>query len=196
MILDFIQQMVGSTPIEYIAVTCGFLNVYLIIKRSLWNYLFGFIMVVLYAKIFFDYKLYSDALLQIFFFVTQIYGLAYWLEHKAPDGKVIVAPLPTWIFLLALNITGLLWITMTILMQELTDATHPMWDSAIAALSVTAQILLMRRHLHAWYLWIAVDILAIGLFYTKGLAPTAVLYAVFLVLATIGLFQWRKAARV
>jgi nicotinamide mononucleotide transporter len=48
--------------------------------------------------------------------------------------------------------------------------------------------------LQSWYLWIAVDVLAIGLFYTRGLEPTAALYVVFLGLAITGFFQWRRAA--
>jgi len=193
--MEFIQQMIGSTLIEYIAVICGFLNVYLIIKRSVWNYLFGFIMVVLYTKIFYDYQLYSDSLLQVFFFITQFYGLFYWLKHKAPDGKVTVASLENKHFALGMGTTVILWVLLSVVMQQFTDATHPIWDSAIAALSVAAQVLLMRRHLQTWYLWITVDVLAIGLFMVKGLAPTAVLYAVFLVLAIIGLLQWRAAPR-
>ena len=39
------------------------------------------------------------------------------------------------------------------------------------------------------------DVLAIGLFYSRGLEPTSALYAVFLVLATLGLIQWRRAAK-
>ncbi|WP_434339529.1 nicotinamide riboside transporter PnuC [Motilimonas cestriensis] len=193
--MDFIQQMIGSSAIEYIAVTCGFLNVYLIIKRSLWNYLFGFIMVVLYAKIFFDYQLYSDSLLQVFFFITQCYGVFYWLKYKAPDGKVQVAYLNHRHFSQGLLATSALWLILAVVMQQYTDATHPFWDGAIAALSVTAQILLMRRHLQSWYLWIAVDVLAIGLFIVKGLLPTAALYGVFLILAILGLLQWQRASR-
>jgi nicotinamide mononucleotide transporter len=50
-----------------------------------------------------------------------------------------------------------------------------------------------RRHLQSWYLWIAVDALAIGLFHLRGLEPTAALYVVFLGLAVTGLYQWHRA---
>ncbi|MCX2784488.1 nicotinamide riboside transporter PnuC [Microbulbifer thermotolerans] len=193
--MNFVEQMVGSTLIEYVAVTCGLLNVYFIIKRSIWNYLFGFVMVILYAKIFYDYRLYSDSLLQVFFFFTQVYGFFYWVNHKAPDGKVLIADLGKKSFVLGMLSTTVLWLLISVLMRLYTDATHPNWDSAIAALSVTAQILLMRRHIESWYLWIMVDLLAIGLFIVKDLTPTAVLYAVFLILAIIGLLQWRVAPR-
>ena len=194
--LDFISQMIGSRPIEMIAVFCGLANVGLIIRRSIWNYPFGFLMVILYAKIFYDYQLYSDALLQVYFFLIQFYGLYYWLKGRADDGRIIVEYLPRKQYGIYLGIGLFGWLTLSSLMSSFTDASYPFWDGAIASLSVLAQFLLSRRHIESWYLWIVVDLLAIGLFYTKGLEPTAALYGVFLVLATIGLLQWIKASYV
>jgi nicotinamide mononucleotide transporter len=192
--LEFILQMTGSRPIEIIAVCCGLANVGLIIRRSIWNYPFGFVMVVLYARIFYDYQLYSDALLQVYFFLIQFYGLYYWLRGRADDGRIIVEYLPRQQYAAYLTIALVGWLALSFAMQRFTDASFPFWDGAIAALSVLAQFLLARRHIESWHLWITVDLLAIGLFYTKGLEPTAALYGVFLVLATLGLLQWRKAS--
>jgi nicotinamide mononucleotide transporter len=192
--LDFFWGMVGSRLIEWVAVACGILNVSLIIRRSIWNYPFGFLVVTLYFFIFWEYRLYSDALLQVYFFVVQIYGLYVWLNGRAPDGRVIVAPLSAGVFALYLGVTAVVWLIVATLMENYTDAAAPYWDAAVAALGVTAQFLLSRRHLQSWYLWIAVDVLAIGLFYTRGLEPTAALYLVFLGLAITGLIQWRRSA--
>lgn len=192
--IDFFFAMVGSSPIEWIAVICGLANVGLIIRRSIWNYPFGFVMVVLYFFIFWEYKLYADAFLQIYFFGIQIYGLCIWWQGRANDGRVRVAPLSSRDFLIYLLIVAIAWITIGWLMGRYTNAAAPMWDAAVAALSVMAQFLLSRRHMQSWYLWISVDILAIGLFYSRGLPATSALYVVFLVLAVLGLRQWRNAA--
>ena len=194
-IYDFVLGMTGSRPIEIAAVILGLINVTLIIRRNVWNYPFGIVMVILYAQIFYDYRLYSDALLQIYFLVIQIYGWWYWLRGRDDRGLVIVARLPiaqiphyAVIAIVGLAILGTS-------MDQLTDADYPYWDGAIAVLSVLAQFLLSRRRLESWFLWIAVDLLAIGLFWVKGLYPTSALYAVFLVLATVGLFNWVRAWR-
>ena len=50
----------------------------------------------------------------------------------------------------------------------------------------------MRRKLENWYLWIAVDILSVGIYLYKELYLTAGLYAVFLALAIGGLLAWRR----
>ena len=67
-LIDFLLAMTGSRKIEIIAVLLGLANITLLIRRSIWNYPFGIVMVTLYAWIFFEAKLYSDALLQPFFF--------------------------------------------------------------------------------------------------------------------------------
>ena len=192
--MDFLIQMVGSRPIEIIAVLCGLVNVTLIIRRSIWNYPFGFVMVVLYAIVFYEYQLYSDALLQVYFFFMQIYGLANWSRNlEEAGGRIVVEALPAARFAVYLGLTVAGWLVLSGAMARFTDASYPFWDGAIAALSVLAQYMLARRYLESWYLWIAVDVLAIGLFTVKGLEPTAALYGVFLVLAVLGLLEWRRA---
>ena len=86
----FLGGMFGTRAIEITAVLCGLVNVGLIIRRSIWNYPFGLVLVALYAKIFFDYKLYSDAGLQVFFFVIQIFGLFWWLRGRDDRGELMV----------------------------------------------------------------------------------------------------------
>lgn len=152
-------------------------------------------MVALYFFIFWEYKLYSDAILQVYFFVIQFYGLWVWLNGRAPDGRVMVAPLSRQMFIDYLAMTAVAWMAISFLMDTYTDAAAPIWDSAVAALSVTAQFLMSRRHIESWLLWIVVDVLAIGLFYTRDLAPTAALYFIFLGLAITGYVQWRDAKK-
>ena len=187
--------MVGSRPIEITAVILGVINITLLIRRSIWNYPFGIAMVTLYAWIFFGAKLYSDVLLQFFFFFVQIYGWWYWLKSRGGDGLVIVERMTRNQILryAASAVAGIA--ALGTVMGRFTDASFPYWDASIAVLSVIAQILLARRRLENWLVWILVDMLAIGLYWSKDLYPTAALYSIFLVLATVGYFGWRRAWR-
>lgn len=187
--------MLDSRPVEYLAVALGLINVTLIIKRSIWNYPFGIVMVCLYAYIFYDYKLYSDSLLQIYFFFMQAYGWWYWAKGKADKGEVVVRRLPVshyWIYGACL-VGGVAFLGT--IMDRFTDAAVPYPDATIAVLSLIAQFLMARRYLENWLFWIATDIIAVGVYWYKDLTPTAALYAVFLVLATIGFFEWRRNHR-
>ncbi|HYZ47660.1 MAG TPA: nicotinamide riboside transporter PnuC, partial [Sphingomonas sp.] len=149
----------------------------------------------LYAWIFVqpDVRLYSDALLQIFFFAVQLYGWWNWIRSEAESGEVRVELLPpatrmAWIG--AITVATLGW---GAVMYRFTNAALPWWDAFIAMTSVAAQILMARRYLENWILWIAVDAIAIGVYAAKGLMLTAVLYFVFLMLSIAGLIGWRKA---
>lgn len=191
--IEHISDLFGMRGVELVAVIFGLINVCLIIRRSVWNYPFGIVMVSLYAWIFFVSNLYGNAALQIFFTATQLYGWRHWLRSLDVDGRVLVIPLTrvqaaAYCVITALGVAAAGWI-----ISFNQEAAYPYWDGAIVALSVVAQILLARRNIENWHVWIAVDVLAVGLYARQGLHLTAGLYSVFLALAIFGYFEWRRA---
>jgi nicotinamide mononucleotide transporter len=80
-------------------------------------------------------------------------------------------------------------------MARLTDAAAPFVDAMTAGLSIAAQSLQSLRRVESWVLWIAVDAIAIGLFAWRELFVTSALYGLFLVLAVVGLVEWRRRAK-
>lgn len=180
------------TWLEAIAFALGVINVTLVVRRSVWNYPFALAMVTLYAAIFWQARLYSDTLLQGFFFVVNIYGWVGWVANRANTGAIVVEAMTArsrarWAAGSVAVAFG--WGTA---MHLFTDAALPWWDAAIAVASIAAQVLLALRKWENWAIWIAVDIASIGLYLVKGLWLTAILYAVFLVLAAWGLIDWRR----
>jgi nicotinamide mononucleotide transporter len=181
--------------IEAMATLFGLANIVLIVRRSVWNYPFALAMVALYAVIFWQAKLYSDAGLQVFFLVINLYGWWSWSANRAEAGEVVVERLTVlgricWIAGSALAIVG--W---GALMHRFTNASYPWWDGAVAMLSIAAQILMTRRYLENWHWWIAVNLISIPLYLIKGLQLTAGLYGVFLVMAIWGLIEWQRSQR-
>jgi nicotinamide mononucleotide transporter len=178
--------------LEVTAAALGIINVALVARRSIWNYPPGIAMVVLYFFIFSGAKLYSDALLQIFFLVIQFYGWWNWLRSPKVDHGVAVEWMTPAARLKWFCGTVLFSICWGLLMRSYTDAAAPLIDANIAGFSVAAQLLLSLRRIENWILWIAVDTVAIGLFLWRSLAITAGLYTVFLCLALWGLISWAK----
>ncbi len=180
---------------EWIAAALGLANIVLLVRRSIWNYPFGIAMVSLYFFVFRDAKLYSDAGLQVFFLVIQIYGWWNWSRARRDTDALPVTTMSdagriSWLIGTAVAALGWGW-----LMARYTDAAAPLVDAAIAAASIAAQLLLALRCVENWVLWIAADVTAIGLFLSRGLHATAALYALFLVLAIAGLRAWAAAYR-
>ncbi len=78
------------------------------------------------------------------------------------------------------------------LMATFTDATAPWQDAALSAFSLVAQVWMAQKRVECWPLWIALDLLFVGLFVQQGLYPTAALYGVFTLLAVHGWLSWRQ----
>jgi nicotinamide mononucleotide transporter len=187
---EFLSEM---SPVEGLAALLVLANVWLIARRSIWNYAFGLVGVAIYGIVFFRAKLYSDMLLQIFFFVVQLYGWRQWIRSRAAAGEVVVERLAwraraLWSVGIAIAIVGWGW-----LMHRFTDASFPWWDASVAMISIAAQILMSVRKIENWWLWIAANILSIGLYAAKALWITTGLYVILLAISVWGLIEWKRA---
>ncbi|MBH2000104.1 MAG: nicotinamide mononucleotide transporter [Sphingomonadaceae bacterium] len=179
--------------VEWVAAALGLVNIVLVARRSLWNYPFGIAMVTLYFFVFFEAKLYSDSLLQIFFLLINLYGWWNWVRsEKRDDGGIAVEHLDQRARLHWLIGTAVASVAWGMAMARFTDAAAPFIDAAIAGMSVTAQLLQSQRKVESWILLIAVDALATGLFWSRGLIATSILYAIFFAIALWGLVAWRR----
>lgn len=190
---NFVAGFLGASPIEIIASIAGFLCVFLIIKRSIWCWFFGLIQVSLYAWLFFENKLYSDAGLHVIYIFLQFYGWWNWVNNSnsnrsSKDVIIIgtnIKDIAIWMFV-AIASAGILGF----LMNTYTDASFAYPDAFTTATSLVAQWLLTRRHLFNWLFWIIVDIVAIFIYFQKGLYPTSLLYFTFLVMCFVGQYSW------
>jgi nicotinamide mononucleotide transporter len=181
------------SPIELVAAALGLANVFLIVRRSVWNYPFALGMVALYAVIFWDAKLYSDAGLQVFFFAVNVYGWWAWTRSKSGAGTILVERMkPAHRALWMGGALAAIWGWGSFMAAQ-TDASAPYWDASIAMLSVAGQILMTQRFIENWHYWIVVNVISVPLYWSKGLYLTAGLYVIFLALAVAGLIEWRKA---
>lgn len=182
-------------PFEILAVALGLTNIVLLVRRSIWNFPFGIAMVLLYATIFFDKRLYAEAGLQIFFAVVQVYGWTLWARAGGAEEKVAVSWLGWPARLAWLAFIGVWTAALGTALMRWTDGSFPYADAAIAGGSIAAQFLLSFRRIENWLLWIAVDVCAIGLYIARDLHLTAGLYVAFLVLSVLGYREWVRASQ-
>ena len=182
------------TWIEVLAVVFGLACVILTVRQSIWCWPTGLVQVALYVYVFYGARLYSDLLLHVFYVGLQLYGWYYWVKGKNREAPVLPvstlsrrALIRAW--LAALAGAALLGE----LMARFTNGAAPHADAFVAAASLVAQYLLARKKLENWYFWIAVDVVAIGVYWSRDLRLTAGLYAVFLALCVAGLIAWRRS---
>ena len=180
---------------EIVGSILGVANIVLLVRRSIWNYPFGIAMVSMYAVVFFQARFFSDALLQVFFFVVQIYGWWVWYHARDSEGLVKVELMSNharigWAAVIVFATVAEGWY-----LANYTTDSAPWMDANTTAMSVVAQYLLSIRKIENWILWIVTDVVQIGLYYWKGLYPTAGLYVLFLVMSAVGLYEWQREWR-
>ena len=181
--------------LEWFAAITGLASVVLTARRQSACWPVGLLSVAAYGLFFWRIKLYADSGLQAFFFVSSIYGWWHWTRGGPDRGKALIRILNGRARAGTLAAVAMVAGAIGWALQKHTDASNPFWDALAAVLSVAAQLLLMRKFLDSWFLWIAVDVLSIGLYAVKEAWVTLGLYAVFLVLAIAGCLAWQRAVR-
>ena len=180
--------------VELAGTVASAICVYLAVKQNIWTWFWGAIGVLFFGYLFYEYQLYSDAGLQILFFLPcQAMGYYWWMKRgpKANDDLPVTTIMTEtrWMIIggiiLASAINGYL-------MATYTDASFPYVDALTTWMSIAAQILMIKKIWESWVLWVSMDIIAIGVYAAKGLVVTSGLYGVFLVLATMGGIAWYK----
>ena len=142
--------------LEWLATILGIACVALAAVRSVWTFPTGIVSVTLLGVVVFEARLYSDAALQAFFVAANLYGWAQWRRSRDMLGAVVVevmTPSSRVRWAVATTIAGAVW---ALAMHRVTNASYPWWDAAIAAASVAAQLLMARRRIENWWVWIAV----------------------------------------
>jgi nicotinamide mononucleotide transporter len=145
---------------------------------------------LIYVVLLGEQQLYMEAALQVFYVAMAVYG--WWAWRPAAEGGALVVHVWPWRWHAgALLLVGLLSLASGRLLATNTAAALPYLDSSITWASLLATWMVARKVLENWLYWFAIDSLSLGVFLSRGLYLTAVLFAVYLVLIVIGYRRWR-----
>lgn len=181
----------ATTPLELISFLLSIITVALNIRQIHWGWLFAILSSLLYCVVFFDAKLYGDSGLQIVFVLVSIWGWTQWLRHGDTQQKLLVTRLQRSEKLLSMFAWLVMFLILYGFLKLATDTDVPLADGFLTAGSLLGQVLLSRKKLENWYVWIVVDVLYVVLYLYKNLMLTALLYAIFVVMAVVGARTWR-----
>jgi nicotinamide mononucleotide transporter len=210
--------------IEVFGAVTGILYVILEVRQKIWLWPVGIITSAVYIWVFFTGKLYADMSLQVYYLIISIMGWYWWVNGAGVAGRslgegraqgagqkeegsglgangrgrkeelqVTRLKLRTGVMLSIVFIP--LFAVMWLVLDRLTDSPVPVMDSFITSLSIIATWMLARKIYEHWYLWIVVNTVATGLFLTRGLYPTVILYFVYGVMSLAGLKAWGKTIK-
>ncbi len=179
------------SPVEVIAAVTGLLSVWFVLKLNQLTWPLGIVSVGCYALVFFEAKLYADALLQLAFVVASAHGWQQWRKcgsSAAVDIRVLTGARNERLAALGGGLMGTA--AVGLVLARLTDSPAPFADAAVFTLSLLATLLQARRRIEGWWYWILVDLISVPLYWSRSLHLTTALYLIFLVMAFIGLRAW------
>ena len=183
------------STLEWIAALAGAVSVYLSARENIWSWPTAIVNVGLYIIVFRRAGLYSDMGLQVVYLVLSVYGWYQWLYGGANRTELTVSRATAREWLIVTPIVLVFWIALARYTATLPGVALPSLDAGLATVSLVAQWMMTRKIIENWMLWIVADIIYVPMYVYKGLPVTAVLYAVFLVLAVVGLRSWSRSYR-
>lgn len=205
--------------IEAIGTIAGLLCIWLASLEKIVNYAFGLVNVTLFAIIFFQIQLYASLLLQLFFFIANIYGWYAWSRQSnsqqsllqirwLPRTKalgwfaacvVAIALMSVWIdpvfaFLTRTAVNVMQAFGMNVAMPDLQPDAFPFWDASMMVLSIVAMVLMTRKYVENWLLWTIVNVISVVIFALQGVWAMALEYLILTFIAINGSRMWIKSA--
>jgi nicotinamide mononucleotide transporter len=203
--MTFDVSQLFVTKWEFIGFITGILSVALLIPtkhpRLQWtNWIASIVSAAVYTFIFYDYELYANSGLQVYFVIISLQGAWMWRNQlrKYASGEIDAKAIPiTWGPFETIRNVLLFFIGCGFFVIPLlawVGDSNPFWDGLMVCLSGAAIYLQLKKYVESWYVWITVDLIAIPLHATNGLGATAVLYGLYMAMCFIGLRTWWNEA--
>ncbi len=189
-----LEQARAFSLLETVAVVLAIAYLLLQIRQNIWCWLCAFVSSTIYVLLFIDAKLYMESGLYLFYVVMAVYGWMVW-RRGGNDSPLPVSRWPLSIHALAvLAIVGLSALSGTLLARY-TQAAFPYVDSATTFAALWTTFLVARKVLENWWYWLVIDFVSIGIYWSRGLELTAVLFILYVLMIPFGLVAWTRSYR-
>lgn len=193
--LDTAFTLLGSavTWLEVIAFALALANITCNVFEIHWGWPLTIVASALYAWLFYVSKLYGETGVNIFFAIAAVWGWWQWLRGRRADSNapLTIARLGPTGLLLTAAAWGVLWLACALLLRYITDSDVPWADGFVTSGSIVGTVLLGRKFIENWPLWMVVNVASVALFAYKGLQLTVALYVIFFLLAVWGWRTWQ-----
>lgn len=190
-----------DSPVSLWAALTGVWCVILTGKGKRSSFLFGTANVVFYAMISFQARYYGEVMLNILYYLPMNFvGWFAWKKHMNEEtGEVVKRRFPrnrrVWVY----GLTAAAILLYGLVLKAL-GGNLPYVDSMSTVVSVTAQILSVKRLTEQWVLWIVVDVVTVvmwGINFAQGgeTVATLAMWSVYLINAVIMYIRWNREGR-
>ncbi len=181
--------------VEVIGFATGAACVWGVARQKIWNWGVGILNNIAFVILFLGAGLYGETLLQVIFAAIAVYGWIKWSRGASGTAGANDLPIRSATRTEALTgATAVVLATAAIawLLHAGTDSVVPVPDAFVLAASLVATYAQAKKIFQHWYVWIVIDLVSVPLYFSRGLALTAILYIGFLALCLYGLVGWNR----
>jgi nicotinamide mononucleotide transporter len=186
---------------EVVAVILGVAYLVLAMRQNILCWYAAFGSTAIFSWLFWDVSLVMESGLNVYYLIMAIYGWWVWRGNTQASSKTVetkTVEIKTWsLSRHALIIVGVVLISLVTGygLEKNTSAALPYLDSFTTWGAVITTYMVAQKVLENWLYWLVIDTVAIYLYIDRELYLTALLMAVYVVLAVLGWFMWLKEYR-
>lgn len=155
-------------------------------------------MPAIYLYVYYQAGLYADFGINIYYLVIALYGWLAWRYNfslrgkRADSNELSISHINRLTFLRLFLLFLAAWAVISYILTHFTNSTVPFTDAFTTALSIVGMYMLARKYIEQWWVWLVVDVVSSALYIYKELYFTAVLYALYAIIAIFGYRKWKQ----
>ena len=179
--------------LEIVAVFFGIASVLYAKKENIWVFPTGIISTVLYVYICYQFTLYGDMIINLYYTLMSFYGWYVW-NHKTTGQSIEITTSNPLDMLKALGIfiSTAAFVVGVYLYYDRFDRVTDYFDTFTSGIFFSGMWLMAHKKIEHWMFWILGNLISIPLYFVKGLGFSGLQFTIFLVLAIQGYIEWKK----
>ena len=200
LVADFLQSMMQTSWLEWLAAAAGIISVWYSKKESSWVYPTGLLNTIIYTWLSLKYHLPGEGVVNFYYTAMSLYGWYNWSRKDLTQQSIVQISYNTrkeriQQVLFFVVIYFVLYGSLTGLKEYFFEGAIPWADALASAAAFTGMWLMTQKKVESWYWWILTNITSMPLYFVKGLRVTALYYLILLLLAFAGLYSWKEKAK-
>lgn len=184
--------------IEILGTVVGLIYLWQEYRASIYLWITSIIMPAIYLYVYYQAGLYADFGINIYYLVIALYGWLAWRYNfslrgkRADSNELSISHINRLTFLRLFLLFLAAWAVISYILTHFTNSTVPFTDAFTTALSIVGMYMLARKYIEQWWVWLVVDVVSSALYIYKELYFTAVLYALYAIIAIFGYRKWKQ----
>jgi nicotinamide mononucleotide transporter len=176
--------------VEIIGAICSIVYSLLLMREKSIGWFFGIASSLFGIVLFFESKIYAQAIISIYYAAIGVYGWGYWKKAQKRNEHI-----HSWTIqqhALMICCFTLLSLFSAYLFAHYTDSNSPYLDSFLTLFGLLASIKEARKVLTSWVYWFVINAFSVILYFNQNLHFYAAMMVVYTLICIPGFLNWYK----